>query len=204
LNQTNISTHQQGNILIHRIAIFASGSGTNAEAIMNYFQHHPSIEVIGLLSNNPAAYALERAKKFGVPTFLFDRQQWKETSSILTWLGEKQVTHIVLAGFLWLVPERLVQVYSGKIINIHPALLPKYGGKGMYGSKVHEAVKQSGDTETGITIHEVNERYDDGKILFQGICQVNPSDTPEDIASNVHTLEHAWYPKVIEDWILKK
>lgn len=171
---------------------------------MNHFKSHATISVVLLLSNNPQAYALERAKKFGVPAQVFDRQQWKETTAILMWLEKMQVTHIVLAGFLWLVPQRLVQAYSGRIINIHPALLPNYGGKGMYGSKVHEAVKASGDSETGITIHEVNERYDEGEILFQAACEVRPADTPEDIATNVHKLEHAWYPKVIEDWIVKR
>jgi len=196
--------HQHISKSVYRIAIFASGSGTNAEEIFKHFQHHTTIEVSALLSNNPKAYALERAKKYGKPTLVFDRKQIRETQEVVEWLKEMEITHIVLAGFLWLVPENLIRAFPGKIINIHPALLPKFGGKGMYGMKVHEAVKAACENETGITIHEVNEKYDDGKILFQGICQVSPSDTPEDIASNVHTLEHAWYPKVIEDWILKK
>jgi len=198
------SAHQHINTPGYRIAIFASGSGTNAEEILKHFQHHTTIEVTALLSNNPQAYALERAKKYGKLTRVFDRKQFSEKQDVVEWLKEKEITHIVLAGFLWLVPENLIRVYPDKIINIHPALLPKFGGKGMYGMKVHEAVKQAGETETGITIHEVNEKYDEGTILFKGICPVSPLDTPEYIANSVHKLEYAWYPKVIEDWILKK
>ena len=184
-----------------RIAIFASGSGTNAEEIFKYFQHHPSIKVVLLLTNNPEAYALLRAKKFGVETKIFNKSQFRESDEVLHWLKEANVTHVVLAGFLWLVPKNLTDKYPHKIINIHPALLPKYGGKGMYGAKVHEAIKNAGDRETGITIHEVNEKYDEGKILFQASCEVLLSDSPEQIAIKVHQLEHAHYPKVIEKWI---
>ena len=160
-----------------RLAIFASGSGTNAEEIMKRFQHHASIEVVLLLSNNAQAYALERAKKFNIPTKVFNRSIFRESEEVLIWLKEKNVTHIVLAGFMWLVPDYLTKSFSGKIINIHPALLPKFGGKGMYGMHVHEAVKAAGEKETGITIHEVNERYDEGEILFQATCVVDKSDT---------------------------
>ncbi len=198
------STHTRINTHTHRIAIFASGSGTNAEKIFKHFQQHATVSVAALLSNNPQAYALERAKKYDKSTLVFNRKQFRETLEVVEWLKEKDITHIVLAGFLWLVPANLISAYPGRIINIHPALLPKFGGKGMYGMKVHEAVKQAGETETGITIHEVNGKYDAGKILFKGICPVSPSDTPEDLAKNVHILEYAWYPKVIEDWILKK
>jgi len=187
---------------INRLAIFASGSGTNAEEIFKHFQHHSAIKVSALLSNNPEAYALQRAANYGVPTKIFNRQQFRETDEVVHWLKEKEVTHIVLAGFLWLIPENLIRTFPGKIINIHPALLPKFGGKGMYGMKVHEAVKAAGETETGITIHEVNERYDEGRILFKAICPVMPEDTPEAIADKVHQLEYFWYPKVIEDWII--
>ncbi len=185
-----------------RIAIFASGSGTNAEEIFNYFQGHPSIEIALLLSNNPEAYALTRAKKFGVETKVFNRIQFRESEEVIEWLKEAKVTHIVLAGFLWLVPQHLVKAFRDRIINIHPALLPKYGGKGMYGMKVHEAVKAASETETGITIHKVNERYDEGLILFQAKCEVSPSDSPDQIAEKIHRLEHAHYPKVIEKWIM--
>jgi phosphoribosylglycinamide formyltransferase-1 len=184
-----------------RIAIFASGSGTNAEEIMKYFQHNSSVKVVLLLSNNPEAYALERARKFNVPARVFNREQWKSTECVLEWLEEKKVTHIVLAGFLWLVPTILIKAFPGKIVNIHPALLPKHGGKGMYGMKVHEAVKTSGDTETGISIHVVNEHYDEGELLFQAKCPVVDSDTPATIAQKVHELEYKHFPSVIEQWL---
>jgi len=188
----------------YRIAIFASGSGTNAEEIMKRFQHHTSIEVVLLLSNNFQAYALERAKKFNVPSKVFNRSIFRESEEVLTWLREKNVTHIVLAGFMWLVPDYLIKAFSGKIINIHPALLPKFGGKGMYGMHVHEAVKAAGERETGITIHEVNEQYDEGKILFQATSRVDKTNTSEQIAQKVHALEYEHYPRVIEEWILNR
>lgn len=185
----------------HRIAIFASGSGTNAEEILKHFQKHDTIEVVTLLSNNPQAFALERAKKFNVPTFVFTRSQFRESDDVINYLRERRVTHIVLAGFMWLVPINLVQAFPKRIVNIHPALLPQFGGKGMYGMHVHEAVKTAGEIETGITIHEVNEKYDEGMILFQAKCDINPSDTPDQIASKVHALEYQHYPRVIESWI---
>ena len=184
-----------------RIAIFASGSGTNAEEIFKYFQNHPFIEIVLLLSNNPEAYTLVRAKKYGVATKNFSKSQFRESEEVMNWLNEAGITHIVLAGFLLLIPQNLIAAFPLRIINIHPALLPKFGGKGMYGMKVHEAVKTEGETETGITIHEVNEQYDNGRIVFQAACEVLSSDTPEQIADKVHRLEHAHYPKVIEHWI---
>ncbi len=187
-----------------RIGIFASGNGTNAEEILKHFQRHVSIEVVLLLSNNPHAYVLERAKKYTVPGTIFTRLQFRETGEVLNWLKEKNVTHLVLAGFMWLVPDNLVKAFPGKIINIHPALLPKFGGKGMYGMHVHEAVKAACEKETGITIHEVNERYDDGRILFQAKSQLDFADTPEQIAQKVHQLEYAHYPRIIEEWIMNK
>jgi len=185
------------------IAIFASGSGTNAEEIMKYFRHHNVIEVTLLVSNNPDAYALERAKKFHVPSKAFTRQEFRDTTVLLDWLHEKSVTHVVLAGFLWLIPDYLLKAFPNRIINIHPALLPRHGGKGMYGMKVHEQVRKLNELETGITIHEVNENYDEGKILFQATCAVHVDDSPEQIAQNVHRLEYKHYPKVIENWILQ-
>lgn len=186
----------------YRIAIFASGSGTNAEEIIKHFKGHTSIEVALLLSNKPNAYALERAKNHAIETRVFNRLEFKESLRVLEWLKEKQVTHIVLAGFLWLIPDYLVKAFPNRIINIHPALLPLHGGKGMYGMKVHEAVKRSGAKESGITIHLVNEKYDEGEIIFQGRCAVDESCTPEEIATRVHALEYAHYPKVIEQWVL--
>jgi phosphoribosylglycinamide formyltransferase-1 len=184
-----------------RIAILASGNGTNAAAIMQHFRHHPTIEVVLLLSNNAQAYALERAKKFLVTTKLFNKEQFRGTD-VRHWLMEAEVTHIVLAGFLWLVPKELVEAFPNRIINIHPALLPNFGGKGMYGEKVHAAVKAAGETKTGITIHLVNDQFDEGKILFQATCDVCLADTPGSIAEKVHRLEHAHFSTVIERWIL--
>ena len=187
-----------------RIAVFASGSGTNAEQIFKYFKNHPRIEVGLLLSNRPDAYALERAKNHHVKTLVFTRQQFNDAELIAGTLKDAGITHIVLAGFLWLVPEYLLKAFPNRIINIHPALLPKYGGKGMYGSKVHEAVKASGDLETGITIHLVNSNYDEGKILFQGRCPLLKDQSPEEIAACVHKLEYEHYAPVIEQWILQQ
>ena len=187
-----------------RICIFASGSGTNAEAIIKYFQHHPFIKVELVLTNNPTAAVLEKAKKANVESTVFNKSQFSESDEIVQLLQEHGITHLVLAGFLLLIPKNLVATYPNKIVNIHPALLPKFGGKGMYGLKVHEAVKASGEKETGITIHEVNENYDEGKILFQASCEVLPSDTPQQIAEKVQALEHENYPRVVEKWITSK
>ncbi|UXE66240.1 MAG: phosphoribosylglycinamide formyltransferase [Chryseotalea sp. WA131a] len=187
-----------------RICIFASGSGTNAEAIIKYFQHHPFIKVELVLTNNPTAAVLEKAKKANVESTVFNKSQFSESDEIVQLLQAHGITHLVLAGFLLLIPKNLVATYPNKIVNIHPALLPKFGGKGMYGLKVHEAVKASGEKETGITIHEVNENYDEGKILFQASCEVLPSDTPQQIAEKVQALEHENYPRVVEKWITSK
>lgn len=186
-----------------RLALFASGSGSNAEAIMRRFAHHPDIEVTMLLSNNANAFALQRAKNFTVTTRVFSRQEFQD-GTVLQWLREAGATHLILAGFLWLIPENLLTAFRDRIVNIHPALLPKYGGKGMYGARVHEAVKASGDAVTGITIHLVNEHYDEGRILFQASCALTPHDTPESIAEKVHALEHQHYPAVIEEWSLQQ
>jgi phosphoribosylglycinamide formyltransferase-1 len=186
-----------------RVAIFASGSGSNAEVIANYFQGHSLIKVVLILSNNPQALVLTRAKKLNLPSKVFNKEEYS-SSKVLGWLTEYEVTHVVLAGFLWLVPSSFLKVYPDKIINIHPALLPKFGGKGMYGMKIHESVRQLNETETGITIHLVNDKFDEGEILYQGKCEVLSTDTPEQIAHKVHQLEYASYPKVIEKWILDK
>ena len=171
---------------------------------MKYFKSDPQIKVALLLSNNSDAGALIRARNFHVPSKVFDKSQFRESGEVLKWLKEADVTHIVLAGFLWLVPENILHAFPRNIINIHPSLLPRFGGKGMYGSKVHEAVIAAGLKETGITIHEVNECFDEGKILFQTSCSVDKTDSAEMIAQKVHALEHANYPKVIENWILKR
>ncbi|HET6545030.1 MAG TPA: phosphoribosylglycinamide formyltransferase [Chryseolinea sp.] len=186
-----------------RIAIFASGSGTNAEAIIKYFKDHPLIKIELVLSNNPNALVLERAKKFAVPAKVFNREEFS-SDEVVKWLREYGITHVVLAGFLWLIPTSLLKSYPNEIINIHPALLPKFGGKGMYGMKIHELIRSLNETETGITIHLINEKYDEGPILYQGRCQVASTDTPKDIANKVHQMEYANYPLVIEQWILSK
>ena len=185
-----------------RLAIFASGSGSNAEEIIRYFKNHENIDVSLLLSNNPDAHALKRAEGHGITTRIFDRKIYRDSTLILDWLDEARITHIVLAGFLWLVPTYILDRFPGRIINIHPALLPKYGGKGMYGMKVHEAVKSAGDTISGITIHLVDAHYDEGKVIFQATCPITEADGPEEIAAKIHKLEHQHFPPTIEKWIV--
>lgn len=185
-----------------RIAIFASGSGTNAENIISYFADNEWVVVDSLWSNKADAYALERAINFGVETYVFDRQKFYHTTHVIDTLRKCKVDLIVLAGFLWLIPENLVKNFT--IINIHPALLPKYGGKGMYGMNVHKAVVENGDEKSGISIHYVNEKYDEGKLIFQAECAITPDDTPEKVAEKVHELEYKYFPKVIEQVLQKK
>lgn len=188
---------------MEQIAIFASGTGTNARRIIEYFSPSQSIRVAMVLTNNPDATVLEKSRQLSVPTGVFSRNEFYETDKILNLLSEQKVTFLVLAGFLWLVPGNLLKAYPGKILNIHPALLPKYGGKGMYGMKVHQAVIAAGDKESGISIHSINEKYDEGEILFQEKCTVDSGDTPEMLAGKIHQLEYEFYPKVIEDFILR-
>ena len=185
-----------------KIAIFASGSGTNAEEIIRYFQNNERIEVSLILSNNPKAYVLQRAKKHKIPHFVFTRKMFYKEKIVDEVLRLNGIDFIVLAGFMWLIPERYVRNFISKMVNIHLALLPKYGGKGMYGNHVHEAVVKNKEKVSGITIHWVNEEYDEGNIIFQTKCKVNPSDTAEDVANKIHKLEHEYYPKVIEKAIL--
>jgi len=184
------------------IAIFASGSGTNAEEIIRHFKNHERINVALILSNNPDAYVLERAKNHHIPTLVFDRASLYKETTVDDALAESGIEFIVLAGFMWLMPERIVKKYSDRIVNIHPALLPAYGGKGMYGMHVHEAVVKNNETQSGITIHLVNEEYDKGKILFQATCPVEPTDTADDVANKVYALEYLHYPTVIEQAVL--
>ncbi len=184
-----------------RIAIFASGSGTNAAQIFSHFKENDNIKVSLLLSNNPKAFVLRRAEKAGIPYTVFGKSEFNQ-GDVLRWLQDYHITHIVLAGFLWLIPKNILDAFPNRIINIHPALLPKYGGKGMYGSKVHEAIKAAGEHETGITIHLVDQNYDEGKILFQATITIAPTDTPDKIAEKVHSLEHENYTRIIENWIL--
>ncbi|WP_073123959.1 phosphoribosylglycinamide formyltransferase [Reichenbachiella agariperforans] len=186
-----------------KIAIFASGSGSNAEQITNYFSGHDQIEVVLILSNKPTAYVLERAAKLGVPSQVFDRPTFYQSENVLDSLRTHEVDYIVLAGFLWLVPQYLIEAYREKMINIHPALLPKYGGKGMYGDRVHRAVIADQETESGITIHLVDEVYDNGRILCQERVSLVADDTPDSLAEKIHELEYAYFPKAIESYLLE-
>ena len=184
-----------------RVAIFASGSGSNAENIANYFKGSDAVEISLILANNPEAYVLERAKKLGIESVVVTGKEFRAADKVLEILKERNIDFIVLAGFLLLVPAKLIEAYPGKIVNIHPALLPKHGGKGMYGDHVHEAVVAAGDTESGITIHLIDERYGCGTTFFQATCPVLPTDTPHDVAEKVHALEYEHFPRVIEEII---
>lgn len=168
---------------------------------MHHFKGHPSIEVSLVLSNKKDAPVLGKAAKAGVETFTFNRGEFYESNKVLEELQARKIDFVVLAGFMWLVPEYLIRAYSDKMINVHPALLPKFGGKGMYGMNVHRAVKEAGETETGITIHLVNEEYDKGRVLFQATCAVEKKDTAETIAAKIHALEYANFPVQIEQFI---
>ena len=181
------------------IAIFASGAGTNAENIIRYFANDERIKVVLVLSNNQKAGVHARVNALGVPSFVFTREEFSEGTPIVDILAEYEVDFIVLAGFMCFVSEPLQKAFSARIVNIHPSLLPKFGGKGMYGMHVHEAVVKSGEKESGITIHYINEHYDEGAIIFQASCPVHPNDTPEDLAARVHALEYEYYPKVVEE-----
>jgi len=182
---------------ITRIAIFASGSGSNAQRIAEYFAGSGWLEITAIYCNNPEAYVLERAKLLGIPSLLFNRNDFYHTTSVLDDLKSRETDWIVLAGFLWLIPESILKAFPQRIINIHPALLPAYGGKGMFGMKVHESVIASGEKQSGITIHHVNGLYDEGDIIFQTTCQIHAGDTPEMLAAKIHELEYEYFPVVI-------
>jgi phosphoribosylglycinamide formyltransferase-1 len=181
------------------IAVFASGSGSNAENVIRRFHDSARIRVAVILSNKPDAGVHERAERLGVPSFVFTNVEFNEGNLILQKLSEYETHFIVLAGFLLRIPADIIRAYPERIINIHPSLLPAYGGKGMYGDYVHRAVVAAGETRTGITIHYVNEHYDEGAIVFQADCPVLPSDTADDVAAKVHELEYRHYPRVIEE-----
>lgn len=180
------------------VVIFASGSGSNAENIINYFRHHPTIQIVEIISNNPNAYVLERAKRLEISTFLINRFSLYESNQVIDHLISLQTDLIVLAGFLWLIPSSLIEKFPRKIINIHPALLPNYGGKGMYGDRVHQTVLKNHEKESGITIHYVNEHFDEGEIIFQKKCLIDSNETASSLAEKIHQLEHVYYPAVIE------
>jgi phosphoribosylglycinamide formyltransferase-1 len=181
-----------------QIVILASGSGSNAENIITYFYNIPTINVVAVLTNKKEAKVLERCDRLEVPAFYFNKVALTKTDAVVDLLKGLNADLVVLAGFLWKVPENMIEAFPKKIINIHPALLPKYGGKGMYGEKVHQAVKDNKETETGITVHYVNENYDEGAIIFQAKTKVEPSDSPDQIAEKVHQLEYEHFPKIIE------
>jgi len=181
-----------------KIAIFASGSGSNAEHIARYFENHKYIKVALILSNNPNAYVLERAKKLGIPSWVFTREDLYRDDKVRKRLLNEGIDFIVLAGFLKLVPSPLIRTWPNRIVNIHPALLPKYGGKGMYGERVHQKVIENGEQESGITIHYVNEHYDEGQIIHQARFSVEKGDSVEEIAQKAHELEYREYPRIIE------
>ena len=187
------------------IAIFCSGTGSNAREIMDYFNKHPHIRVALLAANKPDAGALQIAQTFGIETMVFDRHIFKnETASLCHTLQQKQIEYIVLAGFLWQIPELMIDAFSDRILNIHPALLPKFGGKGMYGHFVHEAVIAAGMAQSGMTVHLANAGYDEGKILFQAFCPVLPTDDANVLAARVLRLEHSYFATVIEAYIQYK
>jgi phosphoribosylglycinamide formyltransferase-1 len=186
-----------------RIAIFASGSGSNAQKIMEHFKRSPEAEVVLILTNNPQAYVLQRADNFEIPSHIFTRSEFYDTDAVIKLLKNLQVDLIVLAGFLWLVPPTLLKAFPNKVINLHPALLPKYGGKGMYGDHVHNAVLAAGEEESGITIHFVNEKFDEGEILHQSRFKIEPGDNLEMLKFKGQQLEHQHFPRVIEN-LLKK
>lgn len=186
-----------------KLAIFASGSGSNAQRIAEYFENHSNISIDVILTNNKDAYVIERAKKLNIPYIVFNRKDFYETDTVYAELLSRNIDYIILAGFLWLVPARIIQTYNGRILNIHPALLPAYGGKGMYGEFVHKAVVANNEKCSGITIHYVNEHYDKGDIIFQAKCDVTPDDTSDSLAAKIHTLEYEHFPRVIEEVINK-
>lgn len=186
-----------------KIAIFASGSGSNAENIIRHFASNNQISVDSVFCNVPDAYVLTRAQKYHIPTFVFDKKELVDPDRLLKRLQERQIDFIVLAGFLWLMPPHITNAYTRRIINIHPALLPNYGGKGMYGMKVHEAVIAAGEKESGITIHYIDEHYDKGTVIFQARCDISQADDPESLAQKIHALEYEYFPKVIEETINK-
>jgi phosphoribosylglycinamide formyltransferase-1 len=186
-----------------RIAIFASGSGSNAQKIMEYFKKHQEAEIAIVLTNNSEAYVLQRADNFEIPSHIFDKHEFYKTDEIVKLLKNLQIDLIVLAGFLWLIPENLLKAFPNKIINIHPALLPKYGGKGMYGDKVHQAILDAGEEESGITIHFINEHFDEGESIHQSRFKIEQGDDIEMIKFKGQQLEHLHYPKVVEQ-LLKK
>ncbi|NDV65495.1 phosphoribosylglycinamide formyltransferase [Bacteroides sp. 224] len=190
--------------MIKNIAVLASGSGSNAENIACYFEANEQVKVKLIISNKENAYVLERAQRLGINSVVLPKSAWSSGEDVLAILQENEIDFIVLAGFLLRIPDLILHTYPNKIINIHPSLLPKYGGKGMYGDKVHEAVVANKETTSGITIHYIDGKYDEGQIIKQVSCAVLPTDTPEVVAGKVHALEYKYYPQVIEEILEKR
>ena len=189
---------------MHHIALFASGAGSNAQKIIEYFKGHTQIKVALVVCNKPGAGVISIAESATIPVLLVEKEKFFRGNAYIDVLKEQGISFIVLAGFLWKIPDSLIKAFPGKIINIHPALLPNYGGKGMYGCKVHDAVIANKEKESGITIHYVDEQYDHGDIIFQARCSLEESDTTQSLAQKIHLLEHAFYPKIVEETVLKK
>ena len=189
--------------IMRNIAIFASGSGTNTENLVHFFRTSPFGQVSLVLTNRPDAGVIQRVQSNDIECIVFNRSQFYDTNEVVDLLVERGIEFVILAGFLWLVPDNLLELYDNKIVNIHPALLPKYGGKGMYGHFVHEAVIANAEKESGITIHYVNSRYDEGDVILQARCKVEVDDTPDSLASKIHALEYEHFPKAVEA-LLKK
>ena len=187
-----------------RLAIFASGGGSNADQICSFFQGHSTISVGTIITNNPKAGVIQVAERHQIDCHILLKKNWEAENTVLPLLKSHQITHIVLAGFLLLIPEWLIRAYPDHIINIHPALLPKYGGKGMYGHHVHQAVKNDGALVSGITVHTIDEHFDKGEIIFQHEVQLSPDDNAADIAARVLVAEHFYYPRVIEKWVMNE
>ena len=181
-----------------KLALFASGSGSNAENIVTYFAGNQNFTFPLIISNKADAFVHQRAKILNIPSLTFSREAFSDGKTILDLLQKEEIDYIILAGFLLKIPQAIIEAFPDRIINIHPALLPKFGGKGMYGDRVHRAVVEAGETESGITIHYVNEHYDEGSIIFQAKCPVLATDSPIDVANKVHALEYEHFPKVIE------
>jgi len=186
-----------------KLAILASGNGTNAQRISEYFANHSRVKVDCIIYNMRDAYVAQRAQKLGIPAYYFGRADFYDNGRVLRFLQERDIDWVILAGFLWLVPEDILSAFPNRVINIHPALLPAYGGKGMYGHHVHEAVIANKEKESGITIHIVDKHYDRGTTLFQAKCQLTDSDTPDTLADKIHQLEQTYFPVVIEKAVLQ-
>jgi len=183
-----------------RLSIFVSGNGTNLQRIAEYFADNKDVEIVNVVCNNPKAYSIERAKNLGIPLRMITKEEFKSETFVKEML-DLRIDLIVLAGFLWKIPENLVKAFPKKIVNIHPALLPKYGGKGFYGEHVHEAVVAAKEVQSGITVHYVNEVYDNGEIILQAYVALSEKETPDSLAAKIHQLEQAYFPVVIEQLI---